>query len=52
MCKIQFAIVAALILSIGTLSLAPTAKARPYGGTTADEQAQENTQRAQQNSGQ
>ncbi len=52
MCKIQFAIVAALILSIGTLALAPTAKAQPYGGTTAYEQAQENTQQAQQNSGQ
>ncbi len=50
MCKIQFAIVAALILSIGTLALAPTAKAQPYGGTTEQQQAQENQQRAQQNS--
>ena len=52
MSKIQSAIVAALILSIGTLALTPTAKALPYGGTTTLEQSQQNTQRALQNCGQ
>jgi hypothetical protein len=52
MSKIQFAIIAALIITIGTLVLAPTAKAQRYSGTTWQHQAQENTQRAQQNSGQ
>jgi hypothetical protein len=52
MSKIQFAIMATLVLSIGTLALAPSAKAQRYGGTTSQQQAQENQQRAQQNSGQ
>jgi len=52
MSKIQLTIMAALILSIGTLVLAPTAKAQRYGGTTWQQQAHENAQRAQQNSGQ
>jgi hypothetical protein len=52
MSKIRFAIMTTLILSIGTLALAPTAKAQRYGGTTWLQEAQENTQRAQQNSGQ
>ena len=52
MSKIQFAIVAALILSIGTLVLAPTANARPYGGATELQHARENQERAQHNSGQ
>jgi hypothetical protein len=34
MSKIQFAIMATLILSIGMLALAPTAKAQRYGGTS------------------
>ncbi len=51
MSKIQFAVAAALILSIGTLVLARTANAQPYGGTTEHQQSQENQQRAQQNSG-
>jgi len=46
MSKIQFTIMAALILSIGTLALAPAVKAQPYGGTTEHQQSQENEQRA------
>jgi hypothetical protein len=51
MSKIQSAVVAALILSLGTLALAPTAKARPYGATTEHQQSQENQERAQHNRG-
>ena len=47
MSRIQFAVVAALILSIGTLALAPTANAQ----TTRHQQSQENQERAQQNFG-
>src|SRR5438445_13529236 len=42
MSKVQFAVVAALILGIGTLALAPVANAQPYGGTTVHQQSQEN----------
>ncbi len=51
MSKIQSAVVAALILSIGTLALAPTANAQSYGGTTEHQQSQENQERAQHNRG-
>ena len=51
MSKVQFAVVAALILGIGTLALAPVANAQPYGGTTVHQQSQENQERAQQNFG-
>jgi hypothetical protein len=52
MSNIQFTIMAALILSIGTVVLAPTATAQLYGGATELQQARENQERAQQNSGQ
>ncbi len=51
MSRIQFAIVTALMLSIGTLALAPAVKAQPYGGTTEHQQSQENQQRAQDRRG-
>jgi hypothetical protein len=52
MSNIQFTIMAALILNIGTLVLTPPANAQLYDGAAELQQALENQERAQQNSGQ